>query len=361
MLRRCLLPIVLAIASSHAQTPVITADTPVNTAMLQGWLRSGDPRLVAWAATFAMRTHDLAAVDQMPAVLDTWMLPSITARGEDNAAHRRAAMAMLDALIQSDVKVPAETIDTIAETLPDQALILLTHLPLSMSQQLLVRWSGDYRPGRSGHTLARVATMLLAKSLANASVGAQSLVAHVLTAAEEDLDIRLRNAPGVMLGLGRGIGDCGGSMGKPPAAGWPEVYAYGLNESLTRDSNSTVVELDGDRVYWVRYKENGGMGVCGGVEPLDPITRHRLLAYWMGVSPNDMQWQPQEMEVIVWSDASAYQRDLGGLVDTERARLRETVQALRQKGWLTGAEAAAVMPGLRVTVTCEMTPCPVPN
>ena len=64
--RRYLLPILLAVATCHAQTPIITADTPVNTARLHEWLHSGDPRLVAWAATFAMRTHDMAIVDEMP-------------------------------------------------------------------------------------------------------------------------------------------------------------------------------------------------------------------------------------------------------------------------------------------------------
>jgi hypothetical protein len=67
------LPLVVAMAGTvFAQQPVITPETPVNSTILQQWLHSGDPRLVAWAADFARRTHDSEVVQQMPALLEHW-------------------------------------------------------------------------------------------------------------------------------------------------------------------------------------------------------------------------------------------------------------------------------------------------
>jgi hypothetical protein len=138
------------------------------------------------------------------------------------------------------------------------------------------------------------------------------------------------------------------------------VYAYGLEEANRHGVNGpVVVDLDGDRIYFWRGKENGGVGSCegSGVQPLNSQTRHRLLAYWLGIPEGAMSWTPQESFTIMWTNKIAYQSQLGAIVETEREKLNATIDALRHRGFLREDEAA--MPQLVVAVHCSMAPCPL--
>jgi hypothetical protein len=55
------------VAPAHGQNPQITADANVDSGMLQTWLKSGDPRLIAWAADFARRRHDADLISEIQA------------------------------------------------------------------------------------------------------------------------------------------------------------------------------------------------------------------------------------------------------------------------------------------------------
>jgi hypothetical protein len=55
-----------------AQEPRITPETSVNYGILHPWLHSSDPRLIAWAADFARRTHDAKIVAETPELLEHW-------------------------------------------------------------------------------------------------------------------------------------------------------------------------------------------------------------------------------------------------------------------------------------------------
>jgi hypothetical protein len=106
-------------------------------------------------------------------------------------------------------------------------------------------------------------------------------------------------------------------------------------------------------------KEKGGGAMCanGAVQPLDSQTRHRLLAYWLGISEGKGSWKPVENFTIVWTNKIAYQRQLGAIVESKHHKLDATVEASRHQGLLRADEAA--MPRLVVTVQCEMAPCPL--
>lgn len=121
----------------RAQQPLITSKTPVDFGILHQWLHSGDPRLIAWAADFARRTHDAKIVAEMPALLEHWAAPQAIGDGDWQAAQRLAVTAVLDTLIQENVQVPIPGIAAVAELFPAQAAILIGRLPLSESGYLL--------------------------------------------------------------------------------------------------------------------------------------------------------------------------------------------------------------------------------
>jgi hypothetical protein len=347
-----------------AQEPVITPETPVDYNMLHKWLHSSDPRLIAWAADFARRTHDATIVGEMPELLEHWTVPQAFGGDESQAAQRRAVAAVLDTLIQENAQVPVPAIEALAEFFPAQAAILIGRLPLSESRLTLGDWTYGATGTWNGRTLARIASMMLAKDpgpsgrfVWDRDHDEVGFVASVVAASEEELRITVASVKTEHEGTGSGT--CGDSMGRKLPSGWPQVYGYGLAENDPQISAPVVVDLDGDRIVSMRAEENGGWGSCHGVQWLDPATRHKLIAHWLGVAEKEMAWQPVEGFTIVWSDKAAYQRQLGEITEAQREKLHATVDALRQRGLLSESEAGTVAPRLIVSVQCEIKPCPL--
>jgi hypothetical protein len=354
--------LLLALASALlAQEPLITPETRVDYGILHHWLNGTDPRLIAWAADFARRRHDTKVIAEMPALLEHWSIPHAYDGGESQASQRRAVAAVLDTLIQAKAQVPIPAITAVAEFFPAQATILIARLPLSESRATLDDWTLELTGGGSGGTLARVASMMLAKDPGRSrsfwNQEQMGFVASVIAASEMDLRITVSSDHSVR-GLG-GTGGCGDFIGRALAPGWPQVYIYDLVENDPQAPAPIVVDLDGDRIASRRFEENRPWGSCNGVERLDPSTRHRLIAHWLGVQEKDVSWQPVEGFTIMWTEKAAYQRRLGEITEAQREKLHATVEALRQRGLLTDGEAATVSPRLIVTVQCEIDPCPL--
>lgn len=259
-------------------------------------------------------------------------------------------MALLDALIQEDVHPPVATIRTVAGSFPEQALVLAGRLPLSESRGMLDSWTrGETRD--PSELLARVASMMLAKEPDS------SFVARVVAASEESLIVSVTSGD---VGSSTGGGSCGDSVGRSIFQGWPQVYRYELVENDPNASALPVVDLDGDRIDVLRVEENAGWGSCGDqVERLDPTTRHRLIAHWLGVRSEEMKWQPVEQVSIVWTSKADYERQLGEAIDSHRQKLRESVEMLHKRGLLTDDSAQSLTPRLVVSITCDIKPCPL--
>ncbi len=75
------------------------------------------------------------------------------------------------------------------------------------------------------------------------------------------------------------------------------------------------------------------MGFGYGVQWLDPSTRHRLIAHWLGVTDKEMSWQPVEGFSIVWTDKAEYQRQLGEITEVQREKLRTPVEPCASEGF----------------------------
>src|SRR5215471_19015949 len=318
-----------------AQEPVITPDTRVDSATLHQWLHSGDPRLTAWAADFTRRNHDSTILAEMPNWLQHAAIPSPNVEDDWQAEQRRAIFAVLDAVIQENVQVPLPVIDSLAKFFPAAAAILISRQPLSKVSATLDQWMllGDPQ-------LARVAIMMFAHEPGaskafwstddNVLAFAASVVAH------SQMELRITVASDQAKRPLSGGAACGDSIGQRLSSRWPQVYAYELVENDPNANGPLVVDVGGDRIVAMRYKENQGWGACFYVMRLDPISRHRLIAYWLGVKPQDMAWQPVEPFTIRWTNTAAYEQQLGRIVESNRQKLNATVEVLRQRGILTG-------------------------
>jgi hypothetical protein len=69
--------------------------------------------------------------------------------------------------------------------------------------------------------------------------------------------------------------------------------------------------------------------------------------------------QPTEDEAIVWTDEPVYERQPSAIIEAERAKLRVTVMALRDRKLLTDDDLRVATPWLIVNIRCEIEPCPL--
>ncbi|MHB1957816.1 MAG: hypothetical protein ACYCO5_02165 [Acidobacteriaceae bacterium] len=355
-----LLLLLMATETAPAQRPVITPETPVNANLLQQWFRSGDPRLIAWAADFARRTHDTKIIAEMPAWLESSPIPPPTYKlDEPQPAQRQAVIAVLDTLIQENVQVPIPAIEAVAPYFPDQATILIGRLPLEESRATLNDWIYGQEGNWSGRTLARVAAMMLAQDPVSMKPEESSFASRIVAASEEDLQVSVVSRGSGQNGSWAG-GACGDSLPRKIPPGWPQIYSYELTENDPQAMNApVVVDLYGDRIVYWRVDKNAGWGTCNAVQWLNPVTRHRLIAYWLGVREQDMQWQPVKQVSIRWKCKAVYEQLLGILVEAEREKLQATVQSLYRRGVLTKNQTVTTAPRLVVTIKCDMEPCPL--
>jgi hypothetical protein len=142
---------------------------------------------------------------------------------------------------------------------------------------------------------------------------------------------------------------CGDSIGGQPKPGWPESFFYLLEEN-NHSADSLLIESGGDRITWRRISRHGGWGSCFSIQPLNAGTRHHLLAEMLGISDKSMPWPTQQSIDITWENREQFQRELGAVIDTEDAKLRQTAEDLHARNLLTAEEAKEAIPKLAVTI-----------
>jgi hypothetical protein len=92
------------------------------------------------------------------------------------------------------------------------------------------------------------------------------------------------------------------------------------------------------------------MDPCYFPAPLNAFTRHRLLSEMLQVSDESMSWSAQMNLTLPWADDREFLRRLKDEIDWDETRLRATVSALFQKGFLTRSQMQTTRPSLMVTV-----------
>lgn len=330
--------------------PEITPDTPVDTATLHTWLLSLDPHLIAWAADFARRRHDAQIVSEIPPVLEQWSLPVLVDSYQESSSHRRVVLALLDTLIQENATVPLNVIESVSRQFPAQALILIKRLPAGSTRPTLMTWTfgtDDQIAGRQ----ARAAAMLLSEA------PDPEFVARVVRRAEQDLTVELVSTAGMGFGSGGISVGCGDGGGMPPEPRWPAVFVYRLREADAPRASANelaVAQVGSHSITAERRDVNEPTGECSSDLP-DATFRHELMAYWLGVSPADMKWQPAESHTIVWTTQAAYESELGTVTEQQRIKMLDSFERLHERDLLEPLPEPRVM----VRVDCRIDPCPL--
>ena len=355
MIFRSTLLLVVLTAPILAQEPQVTPDTRVDTATLDNWLHSGNPRLIAWAADFARRRHDGKILADIPPLLQHWSMPPLAGGYEEQAAQRRAVLALLDCIIQENVKAPLPVIEAIAQEFPAQAVLLIQRIPLKSSQSTLMDWTFQHDAPISGGR-SQAAAMILA------ATPDSDFVYHVLGGLVQHVTIRIIPR-GSGFGYGSGSTSCGDSFGLPPTPGWPVVYTYHLEQrdgSSRNESSNTIpiVKIGNRKMEALRYEENRGWGECTTPQS-DASFRHELVAYWLGIEPEKMTWQPDQTFDVVWTTRSAYEREVGAQIEEDRVKMSRTLQQLLNRRLIDEKMIDGSFPQISIRIECDVTPCPL--
>ena len=276
-----------------------------------------------------------------------------------------AMTVILDVLIQRNQVVSPAGIMAIADAFPDQALILVTRLPTDDAEPILLSWyqAGARARNKSSpqdfgiqQMKARVAAMIL--SATRPAEIAASLVAD----SEERLAVSVPSSGAE--GIDRCLMQC---EPKPacapettdePRMGWPPIHRYVIEEDAPwpEDAAPLLVEAGGNRITYRRVPAEVGLDACYFPEPLGPLTRHRLLAEMLQVSDESMPWSAQMNLTLPWMDDREFLLRLTDQIHSGETRLRATVSALFQKGFLTKSQMAATRPRFTVLIFDDRQP-----
>lgn len=325
--------LIAAAPRANAQPDDITLATVATPNQIENWLRSGDPRLIAWGAHFADEQNDQPAL--------TLMVQMLALRSQYKFS--LATAAMLDALIQRNATVPADALAAIAPFFPFQIAILAKNLPIAEATPLLLNWYNQ-RSGDDPDHLARVASMMLSHA------PPAGFAASVLAESEETLRISVVSKAGVPGVSGMSSGSCAYRDDASPLSGWPPIFTYALAEDFQQTSAPLLVEAAGDRVIYRRYDVYKQSPFCGGLAKLNAVYRHYLLSQMLGISYDQMPWKTDASTSIVWHSNRQFVREAMVSVAGEEAKLHTCVEASQLKGLLTPDEAASVRPKLSIIV-----------
>jgi hypothetical protein len=315
---------------SPAEAPPVAAGLPPEST-IDSWLLSGDPRLVAWGAHYALLARDENLIPHLLDLASRWQPVS------DQTDERDAMAAILDALIQMNAPIPSDTLRALASDFGNDVAVILSRMPAQEAEPLGFEF---YRhlPERS-YALRYVSAALLALHpppgfaadlLANIQVQAHILVV----------------APGQGAGMGTSDGACY-QISEPARKDWPATGQYLL--SLQHRDGDVLVAGGLDPLYARRELSTRYSGdscrTSYGVA-LGPKQRVRLIAEMLGVPPEAIPWQASVVTNIEFYSLEKFYNAVLAFVGEQQGKYRATASELAAHNLLTPAEAQQTLPEL---------------
>jgi hypothetical protein len=89
---------------------------------------------------------------------------------------------------------------------------------------------------------------------------------------------------------------------------------------------------------------------CYGLEYFSEETRHHILAEMLRMDDKEMLWPAHQDVIYIQGSQEEFLPALTRQIELEKSKFHATVEALREKGYLTESEANTVRPKLAVMV-----------
>jgi hypothetical protein len=328
----------------------VTGQPQENT--IAAWLQSGDPRLEAWGAAFALKSRDRALIPEMIGVARDWRpLPvqvwkdgvSSEPRTQDQLDRQAAMSAVLDALVEMRATLELDVLRDVARDFPSQTIVLAARMPPGEVQPLLMEWF-ELPEGVDDRYFNEHLQRAAAAMLANHP--APGFVAELMRGTHVRMTLAVSSPNG---GLGMGIaGDCGvGGIGAI-RADWPEVHTYAVRETTGKDDPAEILIPGTDAIRLVRTTEPPRSCPFGLF--LDDKKRGRLIAQLLGIAPKDLAWGQRGTIHIVYESDHQVETELRVAIDAEEEAMIETEKSFENRGLIPSTESEQALPQLDVWV-----------
>ena len=306
--------------------------------MTAQWIHSPDARLRAWGAYWVLREHQTQFIPDLLSQVANYVPSENSSDGEITDAHA-AMIAVLDALIQLNAKVPVADLVKLRPEFRSQAFILLPRSGHDSLQQLLAIFQDEH---------AWAAEWLAAGNLL-ANGWAPGFAAALLRGMTVHALVRIR--PG-MVQPGIGEGHSCGSRFVHPRAGWPEVGNYRLAEPGEGFGAGEVVLAFGrDPSYYNRSVDAYYLPMDGGCGPVDfDLLREHLLADLFDTPADQPLLKTRVSTDITWKDSPSYVGAMRGLIEEQEKLFGKVAKDLKRCDLLTEDEAAHARPTLAINV-----------
>jgi hypothetical protein len=316
---------------------------PPSTDKIANLLSSGDPRLVAWGVHYALVAKDPRVIPNLIDVADRWEATLDSNIGEADSAQtdqHDAMSAVLDAIIQLHGTVTTASLRNLAGNFPNQTAILLSRKPPDEAQSLSQEfYQGDAKT-RGAHNLQYVSAVMLAQ--------------HPPPGFAADLFSSIHNRATITItkpGYSE-AGTYGGGMGgscfvDDSHQDWPLFGIYQL--STDKIEGSIVLIAGPDPVYVGRSETRHGIAdFCQNFTflVLGPEERRRFVARWLGMAPDDLDWETEATQTIVYRSDEQFYRELRKFIAHEQDKYRATGAALVAKNLMTVSEQEDSLPYL---------------
>jgi hypothetical protein len=344
-----LLGILLCYAGACLAQDAAPLGEPPSTTEINHLLSSGDPRLVAWGAHYALVEKAQGVASQLLDLADRWQATTADSNAEEpNAVPRDqtdehdALAAVLDAIIQLHLNVSSAMLRNLSGDFPNQVAILLTGLPLEQAQSLSQEFYHLDPKTLGAHNLQYVSAVLLAKD------PPAGFAADLFSSIHNRATIKI-TTPGRPEGDGYGGGSGVGCAMGESHSDWPEFGIYQLSAGKIGDS---FVLMDGpDPIYALRSKTRFDTGdKCENFTflVLGPEERRRFVARWLGADPDDLEWETEAADTIVYQSDEQFYRELRAFIAGEQEKYRATAAALVEKNLIAVSEQDDALPYLEL-------------
>lgn len=340
---------------AHGQT----VPTQATTDEIDQWLHSGEPRMVAWGATFAAKDTDAAEVPILAMLAEKYQaLPSqqydskgmYVPRTPEQKERFDSMQVVLDSLIQLHGTMSHEAIEAVLPDFPAQALTLFGRMPEPERSQFAEvvydtrdRSVQPYDWHRLGYLqMIHLAAAILALNPPpgfNASLLNEVTVKLIVTV----VDVVDRRNDGMGVG-----GPCGDSFGLVEAPGWPEPYTYVVEQGPGSDRlpSDDVLVPGNPHITSRRARSSSSCSTLAGL-----TSAERLLIAQKEAGPGAILGiTARQYDTLQYPGAAGYPAALAAVLDAHEKPFRILAAALADRALLTQAEAAKAFPNLIVEV-----------
>jgi TonB family protein len=322
---------VLLLICAAARTDAQSPRTSVDAGTVDRLLQSNDAKDVAWGAFTASQRHLASAVPLLTAALTREL-------GGAADARRGAELAILDALVQLDARVPVDALRPSLARSPIPTLILLDKAVGNRDALLLERLSAT-----SGSEWQAIANLLFKSK-------PPGFAFQLLDGLRLGLTFYVTDDPNSGYGSGLGVGVENGPENGRVVAGFPALAEY---QFASFAAGAATLSIGPQTVYYIRRTRSPGLlppqthSAAATTRDFDRLQyMNALVREQFGAAP----LRDQSSITIVWSSAQALRQDISEHRRSVEDSYRRAVSLLVSSNRLTEDESRRLRPAITIAV-----------